>query len=139
MDLLGPLFTPLVRLKLDREGFSMDPIRIEGLDPARLAEVVHEVMGLMRDYLAGRIYSAEPARYSSGWLRPSIETSTHRMVLSGDGHRLESLSAEGVVPLRLDLEEFSLRQGRQIPAQLTATGRGFALGLRFSKLSVDFQ
>ncbi|TPW18820.1 MAG: TPR repeat-containing protein, partial [Elusimicrobia bacterium] len=64
LDLLGPLFVPVFRIRLSGEdSFEMDPIRIEGIDPEVLQDAVYRSFQLMRDYLRGRLFEGRPAEH----------------------------------------------------------------------------
>lgn len=139
LDLLGPLFTPLLRMRLSGTEFVMDPIPLEGLDPGVVHEAVYEALSMMRDYLSGAVYSGRPARWRSGWRRSEVGVPGWKLGLGAGALRLESLSAENSSALRLDLGEFSVKAGRHLPAQMTVTGRGYALDFRVQKSNVEYK
>lgn len=139
LELLGPLFTPMLRMRLNGSEFVMDPLPLEGLDAGTVHEAVFGALSLVRDYLSGAIYAGRPARYHSGWRRSEVEAAGWRLGLGDDELRLESLSASSPNPLRLDLGEFSVKAGRHLPAQMTVTGRGYALDFRVQKSNVEYK
>ncbi|MBI3554291.1 MAG: tetratricopeptide repeat protein [Elusimicrobia bacterium] len=139
IDLLGPLFTPLLRIRLNKEGFLMDPLRIEGLDPANVMSAADASVAVIRDFLSGRFFTAKPARCKKGWRTTQIEVGAWRLVLDKAGvrvHTVESASGSGV---SLALEQFSRVQGRQTPKVMTVTGKGFSLSIEFTNVKMEFK
>ena len=69
IELLGPLFTPVFRIKLNDQGFVMDPLNLEGVDPRAVTEAAYNAVALMRQYLSGRLFDLGAARYKKKWWR----------------------------------------------------------------------
>lgn len=140
LDLLGPLFTPLLRARLNAEGFVMDPLRLDGIKPEETAEAVSSFLSLMRDYLSGKAFEARPARARRSWLgrRRWLEAGEWRLDLDSRALRLEGLQ-KGGAGYALKLKEHGRVQGRLVPRVLSVEGRGFSFGVRFDDVKIEFR
>jgi len=139
LELLGPLFIPMFRLRLNREGFVMDSLRLEGLRPEAVMEAAHAAFSLIRDYLSGGIFSLRPARYKKGWRSQEIAVPGWTLSLSPDGLLPEALWPQAHAGTRLVLEDFSRAKGRQVPGRLKVLGRDYSLSLELKSLSLELE
>lgn len=138
LELLGPLFTPILRMKLGEGGFTMDPLRIEGLKPEAVDAAADQTMALLRDYFMGRFFAMKPASFKKAWRGGGdIELPEWRLGLDPSGARAQTITPlkEGVA---LTLDRFSRVQGRLAPKSLTASGKGFALAVEFTDVKMEF-
>lgn len=140
IDILGPLFSPVFRMKLDAQGFTADTLRIDGLDSGAINEAAFRSVSLMRDYLSGRIFGPRPARYQKGWWsgRREVEMSGWRLLLDRASVRAETIVSLGEPDYRLSLRDFGRTEGRQVPRQLVVGGKGFELVLEFNNVNIEF-
>ena len=139
VDLLGPLFTPLLRVRLGPEGFTMDPIHIQGLDPAAVTDAAIHSFSLLRDFFSGKIYEGRPAVLKKAWGVSRIETPAFGFKLDSKAVRLDSVSPNDDKELRLELGGYGPVKGRQLPADFKIVGKGFSLGVYMQKSSVEFK
>lgn len=138
ISLLGPLFTPLVRMRLNREGFQMDPIHLDGIRTDLLTDAAYSSMTLLRDYLSGRAFAGGVPRYDKSWLSHWVEVPGWRFLLDSEGLRAEGLQSTLPGGMHLALEEYAVRSGRQAPSRLTVSGGGFTLTIKVRKVNVEF-
>ena len=138
LSILGPLFTPLVRMRLTNDGFQMDPIHMEGVRTEAVTDSAYAAISLIHDYFSGKAFSGGAARYEKSWLSHWVEVPGWRFLLDAEGLKAEGLQSTLPGGMHLALEEFSSRSGRQIPSKLTVSGGGFTLTIRMRKVSVEF-
>ncbi len=138
LDLLGPLFTPILRVKLGPEGFAMDPLHIEGVRGDAVAEAAFGAFSALRDYLSGGLFVSSAPVYGSSWRGQWVDVPSWRLHLSDDGLRVETIESRESADLKLGLADFSAEKGRLIPARLNVQGKGFSVAIQFQKVNVDF-
>lgn len=137
VDILGPLFTPIFRIRLNEQGFIMDPIALPSVPQEALLEAAASTFGALRDYLSGRVFSLRPAAYKRGWRSRSLLVPGWRLFLDRKGLALDDLMPLSGPVSHLRLGEFSSYKGRQVPRRVAATGRGFSLEIRFTQVNID--
>jgi hypothetical protein len=138
IDLLGPLFTPLLRLRMNKEGFSMDPLRIPGLNPEAVEQSAEAAVNLIRDYLSGKFFTLKPALFKKAWRGPEIDADGWRFLLFGPGARLQSILPQSGAGVGLTLDGLHAVQGRQVPKTMTVSGKDFSLSIDFNTVKTDF-
>ncbi|MFA6003361.1 MAG: tetratricopeptide repeat protein, partial [Elusimicrobiota bacterium] len=137
LDILGPLFVPMFRIRLGAEGLAMDAIRVEGVDPDAVRAAVEGMFLALREYLSGAVFKLRPAYYRQGWWRRRLEAGGRRLELDRSGLRLAALPPpEGQG--RLALEDFILVRGHLVPRKLTLSGSGYRLSLILDQVKVGF-
>ncbi len=139
IDLLGPLFTPIVRMRLRNDGFNMDPIPIKGIDKAVMAEAAHDAAIAMRRYLSGNAFASLSARYRKSWRKRYIEEPGWRLFLDSDGLLAEALEADNGRSSKLTLKDFKIIKGRSIPSSFLVTGKGYSIGITMRRVNVTFK
>lgn len=139
IDLLGPVFTPMFRIRLNAQGFAMDPVRVEGLDQKAMLDAAYAAFSAIRDYLSGRLFSLRPARYKRGWRSRQVSVPGWRLDLSPDGLMAVGLRPESPPEHRVTLEEWGRWKGRHIPRRIQVSGKGFSLTLRFDDVKIEVQ
>ena len=138
LDLLGPLFTPLFRVRLGPEGFSMDAIRVEGVDPDLIRQAVDLLFSSLREYLSGELFILRPARYEKRWWRRGwLKAADRRLDLDALDVRLAA-----VAPLagqqRVVLDDFIKVAGRLVPRKISLVGFGYSLTIRMDQPKIEF-
>jgi tetratricopeptide (TPR) repeat protein len=139
IDLLGPLFTPLLRLRANKEGFAMDPLRIPGLNPEAVEQSAEAAVNLIKDYLSGKFFTLKPALYKKAWRGPEIDADGWRMQLFGSGARLQAILPQSGSGVGLTLDGLHTVQGRQVPKTMTVSGKDFSLSIEFTNIKTDFE
>lgn len=138
LDLLGPLYIPLFRIRAGRDSFSMDPLNLEGVRSEEVLDAASQTFDLMRDYLSGALFQERPARYHKGWRRREVETAGHVLVLDSAGARAVSVKPkEGRYELSLD--EFDFVRGRLVPRRLTVRGQGLSMSLSWESANIEHE
>ncbi|MBI4677381.1 MAG: tetratricopeptide repeat protein [Elusimicrobia bacterium] len=139
MDILGPLFMPVMRARLGAEGFTMDPIRIEGVRTDALMDEAFKAFQALHDYLSGRAFEPRPVLYGKSWFNRWVDTPDWRLVLSSDGLKVERLEPKDKDGVYLTLGDFIFQRGRQVPSRLSLDGRGFRLVIKMKDLKPVFK
>jgi tetratricopeptide (TPR) repeat protein len=125
-EIMGPLFAPVARARVDETGFSMDRFPVEGLTDEQVRGAAEGALSVVAATLAGEPFAPGPARYSSGWGRRDLDRPAWRVELGDDG-LARSVTPEGGEPLRL--EEFAKSGRRRVPKVFRAKGRFWSLTL----------
>ena len=139
VDLLGPVFTPLFRIRLNAQGFAMDPFRLDGVSPEAVTGSASAAFSAVRDFLSGRLFKLRPARYERGWRVRQISAPGWKIALSPDGLWAVSLSSEFGMRTFLSLQDLSLTQGRWIPRTFKLAGEGYSLSVCFDKVNLEVE
>ncbi|MBI5623467.1 MAG: tetratricopeptide repeat protein [Elusimicrobia bacterium] len=139
MDILGPLFTPVLRARFGGDGFVMDPIRLEGVSTDALMDEASKAFGALHGYLSGRVFEPRPALYGKSWFSRWVDTPEWRLVLSPDGHKVERLEPREKGGVGLTLGDFIFQRGRQVPSRLTLDGRGFRFIIKMTGVNAVFK
>lgn len=108
MEILGPLFMPLARARVDALGFSMDRFSVPGADDERVRAAAEGLLSSVASLWAGEPYAPGAAR-SGAW----------RMELS-EAALLASVSAAGGPTVKL--VDFQSARRRRVPRSFAAKG-----------------
>ncbi|MBI4422225.1 MAG: tetratricopeptide repeat protein [Elusimicrobia bacterium] len=131
LDLLGPLFVPILRVRLAGEdGFEMDPVRLEGVPPEAVQDAVYRGLRLVREYLAGRLFGGRPAELKRTWRSESVRTPDGDFNFR-DGRLVRSFESAAQPPIKLSVEYGG--PPRRLPVLLRLEGKGFKLELLLSE------
>ncbi|MDD5627585.1 MAG: tetratricopeptide repeat protein [Elusimicrobia bacterium] len=137
LDLLGPLFTPLFRVRLGPEGFSMDSIRSEGVDSGLVRQAVDQVFACLREFLSGELFALRPARYEKRWFRRGwLKAADRRLDLDAQGVRLAAVTAPAGPAVTFD--DYVKVAGRLVPRTVSVAGRGYTLTIKLDRPKVEF-
>ncbi|MBI5209565.1 MAG: tetratricopeptide repeat protein [Elusimicrobia bacterium] len=139
VDILGPLFTPIMRARLGEDGFTMDPIRIEGVSTEALMDEAFRAFQTMSDYLSGKVFRDKPVTYGASWFNQWVEMPDSRLFLGADRLRVERLEPKDKEGVGLALGDFVVQRGRHVPSRLTVEGKGFRLAIKMKGLNVVFK
>lgn len=139
VDLLGPLFTPLLRIRMTPEGFSMDPVHIEGISTEALTQAAVNAFSALRDYFEGKFFGEGPVKHKAGWRARSLSIPGWQLGLSADGLRVESLEAQEGAALRIELSRFKPQKGRQTPMTFTIAGRGYSFAIDMRDAGAEYK
>ena len=139
LEVLGPLFTPVMRLELSGQDFQMDRLALPGVSQEEADSAARAALSSMRDFLSGRVFSLKPAVYRKRWWSRKRE-----LLAGGWTERLdagETLAVELRPPSgpvsRLALDGFGRESGRLVPRKLTASGRGFSFDVAFTDVKIS--
>jgi tetratricopeptide (TPR) repeat protein len=138
LDLLGPLFAPIFRVRLGPEGFSMDAIRVAGVDPELIRQAVDQVFASLREYLSGDLFMLKPARYEKRWWRRGrLTAGGRRLDLDASEARLAAVEpSAGQGPVAYG--DFVKLAGHLVPRKISLAGLGYALTIRLDQPKVEF-
>jgi tetratricopeptide (TPR) repeat protein len=138
LDVLGPFFMPMFRVSLGPEGFLMDEIRAEGVDPRLVRQAVDRVFAVLREFLSGELFDRRPARWVKPWFRRGrVEAGGRRLELDKPGLRLAAVETpDGGA--RVALGDYVRIDGRLVPRQASLSGRGYSFVLRLDAPKVEF-
>jgi len=141
LEWLGPLFTPLVDMKMGQDGFSLKPgvPAAGGLDPAAVKSASRAALELLRGYLSGAIYASGPVRYVKPWFfKPRLESPSWVLTLSRGGLFVEKISSPRLPGVVLSLKKFSFQKSRALPREFLFSGRGFTLDIALTQVHAQF-
>lgn len=141
MDVLGPLFVPLLRAELGAdESFTMDPLELDGVPPEAARDAVYAALGLLRRWFDGSAFDARPGALRRSWRKsPRVETAPAVFALDKGAVFVESVKETAEPGLELVLGDVRPLGGRFVPASLRVQTRGFALEFRFPRPEVRFE
>ncbi len=125
-EIMGPLFAPVARARVDETGFSMDRFPVAGLTDAQVQGAAEGALSAVAAVLAGEPFAPGPARYESGWGRRDLVRPSWRVEI-GDGGLASSVTPAGGEPMRL--EDFAKAGRRRVPKVFRAKGRFWSLTL----------
>ncbi len=138
LELIGPLFTPILRARVGADdSFEMDPVHLEGISPELLEETVSRSLRLMRAYFGGRIFEGRPAVFHKGWRTEWVAAPQGQFFFDGRRQSLGSFQ-EAASGLRLSLDDFQARGGRRVPETLRLEGKGFSIEFRVQNPELRF-
>lgn len=137
LEILGPLFAPLVRMRLGRDGFVMDQLKVAGVKPEALSDAVYGTLFTLREFLSGRLYQLRPAVYRKGWRSQAVEVPGWRVGLDAAGGRAASLTPiEAGTRLLLD---GSVRVGgHALPRTMSVSGLGYTVSVTLEQANAEF-
>lgn len=137
LELLGPLFMPIWRMKLkDEDRFEMDPLHLEGIPAEAVQDAVYRGLRLVRDYLDGKLLAGRPATLVRAWRGDSVHTPDGDFQFQ-DGRIVRSFETSGAQPLKLSVEYGG--QPKPLPVALHLEGKGFKLDLTFANPAARFE
>lgn len=134
LELLGPLFEPVARARVDERGFAMDRFAVEGVADDQVRGAAEAVLGEVASVLAGEPYLPGPAKLDSGWGRRELARPAWRVEL-GDDALARSAAPEGGAAMTLgDLEKAGTRR---FPKSFSAKGRFWEFSLSCAAPKLD--
>ncbi|MFA6317097.1 MAG: tetratricopeptide repeat protein [Elusimicrobiota bacterium] len=139
MDILGPMFTPVMRARFGSDGFVMDPIRLDGVQTDALMDEASKAFAALHVYLSGGVFEPRPTFYGKSWFSRWVDTPEWRLVLSADGLKVERLEPKEKDSVALALGDFVFQRGRHIPSRLTLDGRGFRFIIKMTGVNAAFK
>lgn len=137
IELLGPLYTPLFRIRLAPEGFVMDPIKLEGVPSERVIDAAYQAVSLMRDYLSGAAFAERPAAHKKRWGKRAVESARWRLELDKGWTKASTIAAKDG-KFELALKGFERAAGHDVPSVLEVSGPFFKLVLELEDAKFEF-
>jgi tetratricopeptide (TPR) repeat protein len=136
LEILGPLFAPIARARIDVHGFAMDQFPIEGVTDEQLHAATEGILAVVAAVFDGEPYLPGPAKLDEGWGRRELDRPAWRVVI-GDNAQVKAVAPSAGAPL--DLTEFEKIGMRRIPKTFSASGRfwDFSLTCAQPKIEVD--
>ena len=136
LEILGPLFSPVARARIDSLGFSMDQFPVEGLSDQQVRGATEGVLTVVASVLAGEPYADGPAKLDGGWGRRELARPGWRVEIG------DSALARSVVPAggpAMTLNDFEKLGVRRIPKIFSASGHfwDFSLSCPQPKIETD--
>ncbi len=139
VDLLGPLFTPLFRVRAGPQGFQMDPIHVEGLDDQAVADAAAQLFTAARAYLSGELWTLRPARYEKHWRSRFVDVPGWKIKIAREGGLAVDVSPAARPDFNLELQDFARYEGRFVPKRLVGSGRGYTMSIEFDNVKLDLE
>ncbi|MBI3564452.1 MAG: tetratricopeptide repeat protein, partial [Elusimicrobia bacterium] len=134
LELLGPLFAPVARARVDERGFAMDRFVVEGASDEQVRGAAEAVLSEVDAALAGEPFLPGPAKLDSGWGRRELARPAWRVELSDDA-LARSVAPEGGVAMTLS--EFEKAGTRRYPKSFAAKGRFWEFALACAQPKID--
>jgi tetratricopeptide (TPR) repeat protein len=138
IDLLGPLFNPIFRIRADAAGFTMDPLHIEGLDDDAVAEAARRLFSTARVYLSGALWAGE-GKFKKGWRRRRVEIPGYSLEVDRKTWLVDAVSPRDAKDFELRLEDFGRYEGRFFPKRLVGEGKGYSVALEFDDVKLELE
>ncbi|MEK7383606.1 MAG: tetratricopeptide repeat protein [Elusimicrobiota bacterium] len=133
-EILGPLFSPLARARVDAQGFSMDRFSILGAADEQVRVAAEGVLSMVAAVLAGEPYAPGTVRFESSWGKRALTRKAWRVELS-DGALARSVSLKGGAEMSFtDFEKVRLRR---VPKSFEARGRFWEFSLECAEPKVE--
>jgi tetratricopeptide (TPR) repeat protein len=120
LEILGPLFAPVARARVDERGFSMDRFPVEGATDEQVRGAAEGVLSMVDAVLAGEPFLPGPAKLDTGWGRRELDRPAWRVEL-GDNALAKSVAPAGGVAM--NLSDFEKAGTRRYPKTFSAAGR----------------
>lgn len=125
-EILGPLFSPVARARVDERGFAMDALSVEGLSDEQVRGATEGVLTVVAAALAGEPFLPGPAKFESGWGRRELERPSWRVELSDDALARSVAPSGGAA---MTLSDFAKSGTRRVPKSFSAKGRFWEFAL----------
>ena len=126
LEVLGPLFAPLARARVDGQGFFMDRFPVPGASDEQVRAAAEGVLSVVAAVLAGEPYAPGAARFESGWGKRELARKDWRVELS-DAALARSAGVEGGAGMAL--ADFQKVRLRRVPRSFEARGRFWEFSL----------
>ncbi|MFI5360788.1 MAG: tetratricopeptide repeat protein [Elusimicrobiota bacterium] len=134
LEILGPLFSPVARARIDAEGVAMDQFPIEGLSDAQTRGAAEGVLTAVAAVLDGEPFAAGPAKFSSSWGRRALDRPAWRVEI-GDNALARSIAPAGGAPMSVtDFEKVGVRR---IPRTFAASGPFWEFSLNCAQAKIE--
>lgn len=134
LEIMGPLFTPIARARIDAQGFSMDRFPLPGADEEQVRVAAEGVLTLLDAVLAGKPYAPGPARFESSWGRRRLVDGDWRVELT-DKATARSVSYRGGDEFVFaGFQKYGLRS---LPKDFEARGRFWQFSIRCAEPKVE--
>lgn len=120
LEILGPLFSPIARARVDEQGFQMDRFSVEGLSDEQVRGATEGVLSVVAAVLAGEPFLPGPAKLDNGWSRRELDRPSWRVEIG------DNALARAVVPAggaAMTLSDFDKAGTRRVPRTFAARGR----------------
>lgn len=138
VEVLGPMFTPVLRARVNAEGFVMDPLNLPGARPEAVMEAVHGTLTGLRDYLSGRLFALRPASWRKTWRTSFVETPAWRLGVEGSAARVT-----WIYPVdngrRVVLDGVHWSGGRVLPRSFSVSGIGYTMKVTLDQIKADYE
>ena len=134
LEILGPLFSPIARARVDARGFEMDRFPIEGLTDEQVREAAEGVLTVVAATLAGEPYLPGPAKLDAGWGRRELVRPAWRVEIGDNALARAVAPASGAALTLVDFEKSGMRR---IPKAFSASGRFWDFSLTCAQPKIE--
>ena len=133
-EILGPLFSPVARARLDQHGFQMDSFPVEGLTDEQVRGATEGVLSVVAAALAGEPFRAGPAKLDDGWRRRTLARPEWSVAI-GDDALARSVTPSGGAPMTL--ADFAKIGARRVPTAFSASGHFWEFSLSCAQPKIE--
>ncbi len=126
LEILGPMFSPVARARVDERGFTMDHLNFDGVAVEQLGAAAEEFLSAVASWYAGEPFLPGPAKFESGWGRRNLVRTSWRVELDDTG-LARTLSRPGGTEMALS--EYEKLGTRRYPKTFSIHGRFWELSL----------
>jgi tetratricopeptide (TPR) repeat protein len=136
LEILGPLFLPVARARIDANGFSMDQFPVEGLTDRQVRDAAEGVLSVVDAVLAGAPFAPGKAKLDEGWGRRDLDRPDWRVEIGDNALARAVRPASGAAMTFTDFEKLG---ARRIPKSFSASGHSweFSLSCPQPKIETD--
>jgi tetratricopeptide (TPR) repeat protein len=126
LEILGPLFSPVARARIDAGGFSMDQFPVEGLTDKQVRDAAEGVLSVVDAVLSGAPYAPGKAKLDVGWGKRELDRQDWRVEI-GDNALVRAVRPAGGAAMTFtDFEKLGVRR---IPKGFAAAGHSWEFSL----------
>ncbi|MFI5348945.1 MAG: tetratricopeptide repeat protein [Elusimicrobiota bacterium] len=126
LEILGPLFSPIARARIDVNGFSMDQFPIEGLTDKQVHDATEGVLSVVDAVLGGAPYAPGKAKLDGGWGRRELDRPDW-VVEIGDNALVRAVKPVGGAAM--SFPDFEKAGVRRVPKGFSASGHSWEFSL----------
>jgi tetratricopeptide (TPR) repeat protein len=129
LELLGPLFAPVARARIDSQGFFMDQFPVDGLTDAQVRGATEGIMTAISATLSGAPFLPGPTTVGTNWGRLTLDRPGWRLQIDDDA-RLRSVAPTGGEAVSVG--DFDKSGTRRIAKTFSTSGRFWEFSLNCS-------
>ncbi|HAZ09288.1 MAG TPA: hypothetical protein DCZ01_12400 [Elusimicrobia bacterium] len=134
LEILGPLFAPVARARIDPQGFFMDRFPVSGATDEQVRVAAEGTLAVVAAVLGGEPYAPGPARLESGWGRRELARKAWRVELSDSALALSASPEGGTAMTFSDFQKEGLRR---VPKNFAAKGKFWEFALTCAEPKVE--
>ena len=133
-EILGPLFSPVARARIDAKGFSMDRFPVEGAGDEEVRAAAERTLSVVAAVLSGEPYAPGASRLESGWWKRDLIRAVWRTGIS-DSALASRVAAEGGTTM--EISDFEKVRARRVPKSFEIKGLFWEMSLSCAEPKIE--